>query len=339
MARPLLAVVGCGAIAPTHAKNLRRGARLLFVGRRPESARRLARRFGGGTADSLREVLDRAEVRGVVLCTPAALHAEQAVAALEAGKAVLVEKPLTTDFSAVRRLGALLADRPPGALMVAENYAYRPSLDRLRRHLPDLGPLRRIVLKKVTKQAATGWRAAHGALLEGGIHLVALLGEILRDGPDGRPDAAPAAVRAEFPGDARPERHSVTEIEYPSGLRATIRYGWDRASLPGGVFQHSRIEGEAGRIAYETNGLYQARCGGRFFRFGAGPLSDLMGFGAMARDFLAVVRDPARRPRYGFPEAARDLRIVEQAYRCLAPPTPASPAPPLPPLLPSSRGL
>lgn len=338
MARPLLAIVGCGGIAPTHAKNLRRGARLLFASRRPESARRLAQRFGGETADSLREVLDRAEVRGVVLCTPAALHAEQAVAALEAGKAVLVEKPLTTDFGVVSRLGAVLADRPPGALMVAENYAYRPSLDRLRRHLPDLGSLRRIVLKKVTKQAATGWRAAHGALLEGGIHLVALLGAILRDGPDGQadagqPDAAPAAVRAEFPGDARPERHSVTEIEYPSGLRATIRYGWDRASLPGGVFQHSRIEGAAGRILYETNGLYLALRGGRAFRFAAGPLADLMGFGAMARDFLAVVRDPARRPRYGFPEAARDLRIVEQAYRCLASAAPAAPA------LPPARGL
>ncbi len=336
MARPLVALVGCGGIAPTHAKNLRRGARLLFASRRPESARRLARRFGGETADSLREVLDRAEVRGVVLCTPAALHAEQAVAALEAGKAVLVEKPLTTDFGAVSRIGAALAGRPPGALTVAENYAYRPSLDRLRRLLPEIGPLRRILLKKVTKQAATGWRADHGALLEGGIHLVALLGAILRARPDGQEaDEAPAAVRAEFPGDSRPERHSITEIEYPSGLRATIRYGWDRASLPGGVFQHSRIEGEAGRIVYETNGLYLARRGRRFFRFGAGPLSDLMGFGALARDFLAVVRDPARLPRYGFPEAARDLGLVEQAYRCLAPARRSSPLSPLP----SSRSL
>lgn len=317
MARPLIAVVGCGGIAPTHAKNLRRGARLLFASRRPESADRLARRFGGGTAAGLREALDRDEVRGVVLCTPAAAHAEQAIAALEAGKTVLVEKPLTTDFAALPRLAAALAGRPPGALMVAENYAYRPSLDRLRHLLPRLGPLRRILLKKVTKQAATGWRRDHGALLEGGIHLVALLGGILRDGPD----EAPTGVRADFPGDSRPERHSVTEIEYPSGLRATIRYGWDRASLPGGVFQHSRIEGEAGWIAYETNGLYLGlfgnSAGNRFFRFGAGPLSDLMGFGATARDFLAVVRDPVRRPRYGFPEAARDLGIVEQAYRSL----------------------
>lgn len=317
MARLLIAVVGCGGIAPTHAKNLRRGARLLFASRRRESADRLARRFGGETAADLREALDRPEVRGVVLCTPAAAHAEQALACLDAGKPVLVEKPLTTDFAALPRLADALAGRPPGALMVAENYAYRPSLDPLRRRLPRLGPLRRIVLKKVTKQAAGGWRREHGALLEGGIHLVALLGEILRGGPD----ETPTAVRAEFPGDSRPERHSITEIEYPSGLRATIRYGWDRPSLPGGVFQHSRIEGEAGRIAYETNGLYLGlfgnSVGGRFFRFGAGPLSDLMGFGAMARDFLAVVRDPAHRPRYGFPEAARDLGIVERAYRSL----------------------
>ena len=314
MSRPVVAVVGAGGIAPTHAKNLRGGARLVFAARRPESARRLAARFGGESLDGgFEEALERPEVRGVVLATPAEQHAEQVLAALAAGKSVLAEKPLTTDFAAVERIGESLAGRPPGSLMVAENYAYRPLLRLLRPALAEIGPIRAVRLRKVTNQRSPGWRERHGALLEGGIHLVAFLGALL----DSPPSAEAPSVRAEFPGAARPERHSVTRIEYPSGVEAEVRYGWDRPSLPGGVFQHSSVEGGRGRIVFETNGLYVLVRRRRFFRLRSGPLADLMGFAAMARDFLAVLRDPSRAPGYGFPEARRDLAIVERAYASL----------------------
>lgn len=318
MSRPAVAIVGAGSIAPTHAKNLRGGARLLFAGRRPESARRLAARFGGeALAGGFDEALERPEVRGVVLATPAERHAEQVLVALAAGKTVLAEKPMTTDFAAVERIGQALAGRPPGSLMVAENYAYRPVLRLLRPALAEIGPVRAVHLRKVTNQRSLGWREAHGALLEGGIHLVAFLGALLDTLPDAPPSAEAPSVRAEFPGPARPERHSVTRIEYPSGVEARIRYGWDRPSLPGGVFQHSSVEGERGRVVFETNGLYVLVRRRRFFRLRCGPLADLMGFAAMARDFLAVLRDPSRPPRYGFPEARRDLALVERAYSFL----------------------
>ena len=314
MSRPVVAVVGAGSIAPTHAKNLRGGARLLFAARRPESARRLAARFGGEPLEGgFEEALERPEVRGVVLATPAEQHAGQVLAALAAGKSVLAEKPMTTDFAAVERIGEALAGRPPGSLMVAENYAYRPVLRLLRPALAEIGPVRAVRLRKVTNQRSPGWRERHGALLEGGIHLVAFLGALL----DSPPAAEPPSVRAEFPGPARPERHSITRIEYPSGVEAEVRYGWDRPSLPGGVFQHSSVEGERGRVVFETNGLYVLVRRRRFFRLRSGPLADLMGFAAMARDFLAVLRDPSRRPGYGFPEARRDLAIVERAYSSL----------------------
>lgn len=314
MSRPVVAVVGAGSIAPTHAKNLRGGARLLFAARRPESARRLAARFGGEPLEGgFEEALERPEVRGVVLATPAEQHAGQILAALAAGKSVLAEKPMTTDFAAVERIGQALAGRPPGSLMVAENYAYRPVLRLLRPALAEIGPIRTVRLRKVTNQRSPGWRERHGALLEGGIHLVAFLGALL----DSPPSAEAPSVRAEFPGPARPERHSITRIEYPSGVEAEVRYGWDRPSLPGGILQHSSVEGERGRVVFETNGLYVLVRRRRFFRLRSGPLADLLGFAAMARDFLAVLRDPSRPPKYGFPEARRDLAVVERAYSSL----------------------
>lgn len=314
MSRPVVAVVGAGSIAPTHAKNLRGGARLLFAARRPESARRLAARFRGEPLEGgFEEALERPEVRGVVLATPAEQHAGQILAALAAGKSVLAEKPMTTDFAAVERIGQALAGRPPGSLMVAENYAYRPVLRLLRPALAEIRPIRAVRLRKVTNQRSPGWRERHGALLEGGIHLVAFLGALL----DSPPSAEAPSVRAEFPGPARPERHSITRIEYPSGVEAEVRYGWDRPSLPGGILQRSSVEGERGRVVFETNGLYVLVRRRRFFRLRSGPLADLLGFAAMARDFLAVLRDPSRPPKYGFPEARRDLAVVERAYSSL----------------------
>lgn len=318
MSRPVVAVVGAGSIAPTHAKNLRGGARLRFAARRPESARRLAARFGGEPLEGgFEEALERPEVRGVVLATPAEQHAGQILAALAAGKSVLAEKPMTTDFAAVERIGEALAGRPPGSLMVAENYAYRPVLRLLRPALAEIGPIRTVRLRKVTNQRSPGWRERHGALLEGGIHLVAFLGALLDSPLDSPPSAEAPSVRAEFPGPARPERHSITRIEYPSGVEAEVRYGWDRPSLPGGILQHSSVEGERGRVVFETNGLYVLVRRRRFFRLRSGPLADLLGFAAMARDFLAVLRDPSRPPKYGFPEARRDLAVVERAYSSL----------------------
>ena len=190
--------------------------------------------------------------------------------------------------------------------MVAENYLYKPSLSRLRAWLPDIGPLRRVRISKLTRQQPSGWRIGHGALLEGGIHFVALLGAIVGETPE--------ALRADFPGGEDPERHAFLELEYPSGARGEIRYGWDTPSLPGGIFQHSFVEGEQGRIVFESNGLYLWSRAGWGIRFRLGPVGDLMGFRAMAGDFLRSVRNPARRPRSDFETARRDLEIVFRAY-------------------------
>lgn len=303
---PTVAIVGCGRIARVHAANLAPRARLAFTSRSPESARALAARFASETLAGFEEALERPDIAAVAICSPLEHHAAQTIAALEAGKSVLVEKPMAQSRAEVEAIGRALAGRPPGSLMVAENYLYKPSLGRLRAWLPEIGPLRRVRVSKLTRQQPSDWRVGHGALLEGGIHFVALLGAIV--------DAEPASVRADFPGEGAPERHAVLELEYPSGARAEVRYGWDTPSLPGGILQHSFVEGANGRIVFESNGLYVWSRAGRGNRFRVGPFADLMGFGAMARDFLRSVRNPARRPRSDFETARRDLEVVFRAY-------------------------
>ena len=303
---PTIAFVGCGRIARVHAANLAPRARLAFTSRSSESARAFAARFSGEALTGFEEALDRPDVAAVAICSPLEHHASQTIAALEAGKSVLVEKPLAQSRAEVEAIGRALLGRPPGSLIVAENYLYKPSLGRLRRWLPEIGTLRRVRVAKHTRQQPSDWRVGHGALLEGGIHFVALLGAIV--------GAAPTAVRADFPAGDEPERHSSLELEYPSGVRGEVRYGWDKHSLPGGILQHSFVEGEHGRIVFESNGLYLALRAGRRVQFRLGPLADLMGFAALARDFLRSLQDPARRPVSDFETARRDLEVVFRAY-------------------------
>ncbi len=93
------AIVGCGMIARFHARAIGElpEARLVaLVSRNPAHAEAVME--AGGVRcpvfSDVREMLKRPEVDVVVVCTPSGAHLEPAVAAAEAGRHVVVEKPL-----------------------------------------------------------------------------------------------------------------------------------------------------------------------------------------------------------------------------------------------------
>jgi predicted dehydrogenase len=94
-----VAIVGCGMIARFHARALAEvpGARLVaLVSRNPHNARAVADHAGVAcdTYTDLAPVLGRRDVDIVIVTTPSGAHLEPAVAAADAGKHVVVEKPL-----------------------------------------------------------------------------------------------------------------------------------------------------------------------------------------------------------------------------------------------------
>ena len=103
-----LAIVGCGAITRmAHLPALLCSAKLdlsALIDSSHESAEGLAADFGlrCRLATNLSDVLDEAE--GVVIATPNHTHHSLALAALERGKPVFVEKPLTTTYSDAEHL-------------------------------------------------------------------------------------------------------------------------------------------------------------------------------------------------------------------------------------------
>lgn len=189
-------VIGCGAISRREHVPLliAAGAELTaFTSRRRESAEHAASLAGGGTVyDDWHELVTRDDVDAVVVATPNVLHLEQALAAIAAGKHLLVEKPLTVTVEDADRLLAAAADAGV-VLMAAHNVRFAAPLVAAR------GALRSGAVGGVTSFRAAfchagprAWSAdatwffdpvlaGGGALLDLGVHLVDALRSVLDD--------------------------------------------------------------------------------------------------------------------------------------------------------------
>jgi predicted dehydrogenase len=110
-------------LAP-HLRELPCRARLRVIsGRHPEPLRAVARAYGfERTAADWRAVLDASDVEIVHVCTPPGTHAEILVAAAEAGKAVVCEKPLAADYNDALRAATVVGQ---AGVMHAIGFNYR----------------------------------------------------------------------------------------------------------------------------------------------------------------------------------------------------------------------
>ena len=126
-----LAVVGAGGFARgTHLPNVRALGDLFHlqavVSRTGHNASSAAREFGAAYASTdYAEVLADPSVDAVVLATPHRLHVEQVLQALQAGKHVLVEKPLGVDAAEMERIREFYANAGDGAPMLLTGFNRR----------------------------------------------------------------------------------------------------------------------------------------------------------------------------------------------------------------------
>ncbi|UCH56923.1 MAG: Gfo/Idh/MocA family oxidoreductase [Candidatus Bathyarchaeota archaeon] len=107
MRRLNVAVVGCGFWGRNHARiyNDLESASLVAVADVNErAARALSERYGADSYLDSQDVFERMDVEAVSICTPTVTHAEIALAAIEAGKHVLVEKPMTDTVEEAERV-------------------------------------------------------------------------------------------------------------------------------------------------------------------------------------------------------------------------------------------
>lgn len=91
------AIIGCGGIGPWHAQAITdaEGAELVAVCDIVEQkAKKLGEEYHVPYVTDINELLARDDLQAVSICTPSGMHATQAIAAAEAGKHILCEKPL-----------------------------------------------------------------------------------------------------------------------------------------------------------------------------------------------------------------------------------------------------
>ena len=98
-----IALAGAGAFGEKHLDGLKNidGVEIVsIISRRAEQAAEVAAKYGARhSGTELSEALERDDVDAVILCTPTQMHADQAIACMDAGKHVQVEIPLSDSWA------------------------------------------------------------------------------------------------------------------------------------------------------------------------------------------------------------------------------------------------
>lgn len=132
-----------------------------------ELLRGTAEQYPGISAtDDYRRILEDSAIAGIVIALPAELHYRFARDALDAGKHVYVEKPLTIDLKEAEELVSLAVDRNR-ILMVGHLLHYHPVFQRLKTmvHNDELGRIlyiysNRLSLGKIRQEEDILWSFA-----------------------------------------------------------------------------------------------------------------------------------------------------------------------------------
>src|ERR1041385_7808441 len=96
------ALIGCGKVGHLHAAALQTLPESEFVavcGRSPEKVRSFADKYHVAGFTDVAEMIAKARVEALCICTPHPEHAAPTIAAARAGVHVLVEKPLATTLA------------------------------------------------------------------------------------------------------------------------------------------------------------------------------------------------------------------------------------------------
>lgn len=224
-------VVGCGDIAVPEIKAVRstsEGEVALVMDVNPVYAEAIGREFGIAYTDTYEDVLN-SDVDVVILAVPHHLHREMAVSAANAGKHVILEKPIATTIrDAERIMEACRANNV--RLSVAYVLRFRPTVVRVREllHRGAIGTPFHVQSMDLFEKpdtywtggyslrASTDWRASKaksggGVLLMNGSHTIDYLIDLLA--------ARPESVYGTADNRATPG------VEVEDHATATIRFG------------------------------------------------------------------------------------------------------------------
>lgn len=224
MSKIKIALVGAGYWGPNLARNIAQSSGAVLAGicdRDGGRAAQMAATYAPAFSETdFAATLARPDVDAVVLATPSGQHFEQTKAALEAGKHVLVEKPLAHSAAEARELDRLGKSRGR-VLMVGHTFLFNNIVHDVKKRIDagDLGNLlyiyaQRLNLGRFRTDSDVVWTLAP--------HDISILNYWL----DARPERVSARGHAFVHPRANVAEVAFVHFEYPGGRVAHLHLSW-----------------------------------------------------------------------------------------------------------------
>jgi len=330
------AIVGCGAVTSRYhlpaLKKLEDAEVLAVVDIKKTVAKKTAKKFGiKEYYSNVDDVLNDHNIDTVVIATPTPTHAELAIKVANAGKNIIVEKPLASSLNEGIAVKCAVEDNDV-KLTVVQNYRYVPSIRKARE----------IVLQGLLGNITSVYGVAHtpwpnqwtrgtwlyhelGVLLDFSPHVVDAILWIINSKPK-----KVYAVGGDFTGYCGFVNYAQASVLFENGIIGTFDLSWLT-----GTFRFSiSLTGTSGRLEVDPRYNTLFRIHGiptpiddiRFFMKRVKVIKDIITgrFFAMPRivyelfytDFINAVDKNSRMP-VTITEAIETLAVFEGAYKSI----------------------
>ena len=173
---------------------------------------------GVDTSDSIDAVMERKDIQGIVIASPPAEHMRLAVRAMEAGKDVLVEKPLALSEADGRKIQET-AQKFEKILLVGHVLEYHPAILKLRELLEveALGKLRYLYSHRLNLGRI---RADENALWSFAPHDVAIALRLMKGAPESVTCTGGSYLNSKIADT------TITVMNFPNGVQSHIFVSW-----------------------------------------------------------------------------------------------------------------
>lgn len=180
-----IGIIGCGRMGERHAEaySLIENAKIIgFADSDKSKSALLASKFGSEDFADVKALISDDRVQAVSICTPNILHTSYAIAAAEAGKHLLIEKPLATTVSDCNKIENA-AEKADVVAMVGHTHRFYPSNRAVKKLLDEdrIGRLRAVqdysldpgfIAGKAQPSAWTRDRQLGGGMIMDTVHAV-----------------------------------------------------------------------------------------------------------------------------------------------------------------------
>ena len=238
-------VIGCGSIArQRHAYEYSKHPNVNIVGFqdfKPERAGDMVKTFGGRVFESAEDLIADKSIDAVSVCSANKFHAELTIAALNAGKHVLCEKPMAVSLEECEAMLAA-AKKSGKRLMIGHNQRLNPTHAKAKAIL-ESGEMGRVISFQSTfghrgpeswsaDKSANTWffkkdAASFGSMADLGIHKIDLI-RYLVGGKVVKVFSTMATLDKKFP-DGTPievDDNSVELFSFEGGAIGTVTTSW-----------------------------------------------------------------------------------------------------------------